>query len=298
MDYRAWMEELDDETNVSKITIPGSHVSAAHFKICSPGVKCQNVPIIEQLNNGVRFLDFRVSKDYLNRSYQVDNLIMVNGKFPVRLSGSYKLKDCLTEIYTFLENNPSETVLVSFKQEGALLNWDYENDEFAKVLFQKYIAKSRRKWYLSTNIPNLGDSRGKIVLIRRFPIKEKGEYSNLGIPSIWDLHDGVYENDICCIQDVKNIRSDEELQIKIGLVKLMFERSNEYHSSKDEPKLFINFCSCSNVMSKQWWPSNSNKKIRKLKIEKSFDKSVGIVVFDFVDRDNWNFIHQLILSNF
>lgn len=296
--YSDWMSLLSDDLNISRMGIPGSHVSAACFKLAPPSARCQNSSIGKQLNEGVRFLDFRVSKDYMNRGSQVDNLIMVNGKFPIRLSSSYRLKSGLQEIYSFLDSHPGETIILSIKQEGAMLNWDYNNDEFANVLFQRFIAKNRKKWYLSANIPDLKMCRGKIILIRSFPIKEGGAYINFGIPSIFDLHDGVYENKVCCVQDVKNIKTHDELKSKVDLIKLTMNKSSEHHSSQVDPKLFINFCSFSNSMSKQWWPSNADKKFRKFKIEQAFTNLSGILIFDFVDRDNWNLVHTLIQSNF
>lgn len=296
--YSDWMGALADDLNISRMGIPGSHVSAACFKLASPSARCQNVGIYEQLNNGVRFLDFRVSKDYMNRGSQVDNLIMVNGKLPIKFYGSYKLKDCLMEIYCFLDSHPRETVLLSIKQEGAMLNWDHENDEFSTVLFQRYIGKNRNKWHISSQIPNLGNCRGKITLIRRFPVKENGIYKNFGIPSILDHHDGIYENRICCLQDVKLIKTQDELKSKVELIKMMIDKSNEHHSTNADPKLFINFCSCSNSISKQWWPSNADKKLREFNIHDLFYGLSGIIVSDFVHRDNWKLVHSLIKSNF
>lgn len=297
--YADWMSLLGDEHNISRMALPGSHVSAAYFKLAPPSSRCQKEGICAQLENGVRFLDLRVSKDYMNRGSQVDNLIMVNGKFPVKLYGSYRLNECLGEIYAFLDAHPLETVVVSITQEGAMLNWDHGNDEFANVLFQRYVAKKRSKWYLSSRIPALKSCRGKIVLVRRFPVKEGGQYTNFGIPSIFNLHNGLYENRLCCVQEVKNIKTPQELKSKVELIQIMMQKSAEHHSGPEsEPKLFINFCSCSNAMSKQWWPSSADRKFREFNIHSAFHSLCGVLVFDFVERDNWQLIHALVDANF
>ncbi|ESA44124.1 PLC-like phosphodiesterase [Neurospora crassa] len=55
-----WMAELDPSYPLSALSIPGTHNSPTCY-VALPSVRCQAVPIREQLDNGVRFLDVRVS---------------------------------------------------------------------------------------------------------------------------------------------------------------------------------------------------------------------------------------------
>ncbi|KAG0672263.1 hypothetical protein C6P40_003470, partial [Pichia californica] len=209
-----WMSLLPDDTNISKISLPGTHNSGAFFKISAPSVRCQGEPINIQLNNGIRFLDIRLSKDYMSRGEKVNDLMVVHGKFPVKLSGSYKFKKILDEVYDFLNKNPTETILISIKFENTMLNWNSDNDEFAKVLFQKYIGHNRDSWYLSDKIPTLKYCRGKAILLRRFPVIENGIYKKFGIPSNWNYSNTIYDNNFVCVQDYFEIKTANDIEKK------------------------------------------------------------------------------------
>ena len=62
-----WMSKLDDNTNITDLTIPGTHDSGANFDvpILPPLIyvpdtsKNQDLSIRNQLNIGVRYLDIR-----------------------------------------------------------------------------------------------------------------------------------------------------------------------------------------------------------------------------------------------
>lgn len=223
------MQAIPDNTHISTLSIPGTHNSAAFFKLSAPSVRCQGQSILNQLKNGVRFLDVRLSKDYMTRGELVNDLMVVHGKFPVKLSGSYKFKNILNEVYTFLELNPSETVLISIKLENTMLNWNPKTDEFAKVLFQKYIAHNRNRWYLNDQIPTLRYARGKAILLRRFPVIPSGTYKKFGIPAVWNLENHIYNDDSVCVQDFSDIKSVDDLNKKADLIKGMIDKAKDYH---------------------------------------------------------------------
>lgn len=357
LSYKNWMSHIPDETNISKLNIPGTHNSGAFFKLSPPSVRCQGGSIDHQLKNGIRFLDIRLSKDYMSRGEKVEELMIVRGKFPVKLSGSYKFRKALDEIYSFLEKNPTETILVSIKFENTMLNFNKATDEFAKLLFQKYIGHNRDRWYLSDQIPTLKYCRGKAILLRRFPVIENGTYKKFGIPSNWNYSSLTYEDSHICVQDCYEIKSTDDLNKKVKLIKNMITKASDYNvnnninsttsmkmtinnnenliggsdsstnsnvsslssfpnssnslnstkvsykqnndSNSDlPPKLFINFCTGSSVLQKQFWPSNVNKLIQKYNIENYFVKQCGILVFDFADRDDWSSVKKLIGFNF
>lgn len=225
-----WMSHISDETFISSISIAGTHNSAACFKLSAPSVQCQGKSITDQLNHGVRYLDIKLSKDYMSRGENVNDLMIVHGKFPVKLSGSYKFKKVLDEVYNFLKLNSTETVLISIKFENTMLNWNAQTDEFAKILFQKFIAHNRNRWYLSDNIPTLKYARGKAVLLRRFPVIENGIYKKFGIPALWGDDIKVFNNDSICIQDYNSIKNSSDLNKKVELFKDVIDKATDYHS--------------------------------------------------------------------
>ncbi|ONH74670.1 1-phosphatidylinositol phosphodiesterase [Pichia kudriavzevii] len=294
MNCSSWMQKIPDDVNISSLSIPGTHNSAACFKFAPLSVQCQGRSIKQQLLNGVRFLDMTLSKNFISRGAKVDDLIVVHGKFPVKLSGPYKFKSVLNDVYHFLDKFPTETVLMSIRFENTMLHWDPKIDEFAKVLFERYIAHNRRRWYLSSKIPSLKYSRGKIVLLRRFPVIENGVYQTFGISCTSEC-----ENSTSCIQECSSIKSQDDIQEKVSLIKGMISKASDYHSpSRRAPKLFINYCTGANYLKKNYWPSKVDKRIREFNIEADFQKNCGIVIFDFADRDDWKLVRKLILSNF
>lgn len=328
----SWMSRIPDHTNISELSIPGTHNSGAYFKLAAPSVRCQGKSIKHQLCNGVRFLDIRLSKNYMSRGENVNDLIVVHGKFPVKISGSLKFKHVLNDVYEFLNNYPTETILMSVKLENTMLNWNPQTDEFAKVLFEKYIARNRDNWYLSNKIPTLQYARGKIILLRRFPVIKGGTYKNFGIPSLWDASE--YDDTKICVQDCNEVKSQDDIIEKANKVKDMIVKASQYNLERNnsissvssssafntrppseissaassvvefetsipyEPKLFINFTTAANYLNRNLWPSKVDKAIRKLNLEQHFIKNCGIIIMDFADRDEWNQARTLVNVNF
>lgn len=156
-----WMSYIKDSTKLSDISIPGSHDSGSISPdaITSAWSKTQNLTISEQLNAGVRFLDLR-----LRYNTAVDTTVQV-------VHGSVALYDdngnaltigyVISTLYTFLTYYPSETVIVSFKEDDG--NNEYE---IVKVI-NSYISKNPNLWYQSYGTPTLEQVRGKIVVATR-----------------------------------------------------------------------------------------------------------------------------------
>ena len=63
----------------------------------------------------------------------------------------------------FLNRNPSETLLVSVKEEHRPRN----NSRSFEDTFRS-LVEGDSVWWLGEDLPTLGDVRGKIVLLRRF----------------------------------------------------------------------------------------------------------------------------------
>ena len=82
----------------------------------SPIFQCQDTDIKTQLENGYRYLDMRLV-------LKNDNLILKHNIAKCRKSKSFfstplTLDDVLNDIYTFLDQNPSETVIFCVKKEN------------------------------------------------------------------------------------------------------------------------------------------------------------------------------------
>lgn len=155
VEMNSWMAGLQDNISISKISIPGTHDSGARIDapVVTGTAKTQDLSIAEQLNAGVRFLDIRCR--HIDNSFTIHHgAIYQNLNFD----------DVLNACYAFLESHPSETIIMSVKEEHDASNITRSFES----TFDSYIQKNPSKWDLGTNIPTLGEVRGKIRLLRRF----------------------------------------------------------------------------------------------------------------------------------
>ena len=150
--YKDWMKDIPDETALKDINIPGSHDTMALYSIGNLAGQCQSLTLEEQLNVGIRFLDIRLKNDH-------DSLKAVHGFVDERDTFS----DIVRDSEDFLINNPSETIIMSIKEEANASN--------SKLSFEEVLKKHiTDKWVVGNTIPEkLGDVRGKIVLFSRYP---------------------------------------------------------------------------------------------------------------------------------
>ena len=158
----AWMKSLPDRTPLTQITIPGTHDSAALHEPLIGTAKCQHLTLKDQLDAGVRFLDLRCR-------HQNDQFHIYHGMIDQKLT----FQACLSTMENFLKKNPSETIIVSIKEEHSPSK---VSRPFLST-FKSYLK--RQDWWLSDKLPTLGQVRGKMTLLRHFPAKE-----TLGIPAV------------------------------------------------------------------------------------------------------------------
>ncbi|KAF5023301.1 hypothetical protein F66182_4609 [Fusarium sp. NRRL 66182] len=318
-----WMKELHDEWPLPLLSIPGTHNSPTCYTAL-PSVRCQAVDVAEQLQNGVRFLDIRVSCSPDN-----DELALVHSVFPISLTGNKYFKGMLEDIYKFLDDNPSETIIMSIKREGTGKGSD---EQLGKYLKHSYVDKRRSRWWTEPKIPTLGGARGRIVIVRRFNLD--GEMNK----SCWDgrgwgidaaawpdnCEDGKCPGDLIRVQDFYEITESENIQKKIEFTRRQLERAAEqiFHitgmSGHKEgatiPPFFINFLTASNFFNATCWPERIAAKVNPSVIEylcmshgeegkgpnklKIGSASTGIVVTDWVGaKDDWDLIRCIVGMN-
>lgn len=156
-DARNWMNRIPDNTSLANLSIPGTHDSGSLHDppLLSDSAKNQDKTYREQLDMGVRFLDIR------NRNYE-DEFLIYHGV----VYQNHNFDHVLEEVDKFLADNPSETIIMSIKKEGA----DTGSTRSFEQTLMWYMKESHaeERWYTGTTIPDLGDVRGKIVLLRRF----------------------------------------------------------------------------------------------------------------------------------
>ncbi|OXA94889.1 phosphatidylinositol-specific phospholipase C [Flavobacterium hercynium] len=167
---KKWMERIPNYTDITKMTIPGTHNSGALFDYKAGPIglqnagKTQNYNITAQLNMGVRFLDIRC-KIVKNK------LVIYHGIADQKQT----LYDVLTVVEKFLSENPSEFIFLSIKKED-------DKDSLAEFqrLLRSYFSNNKfwdRVYKNNNGFPYLKDVRGKIVLIKRFGGFDEAGYS-------------------------------------------------------------------------------------------------------------------------
>jgi len=199
-----WMSYMPD-IEISRLSIPGTHDSGAReFSDITPdsAVITQTLTIREQLDAGVRYLDIRC-RHIANRCD------IYHGRVYLQLG----MNDVLNQVYSFLNDNPSETVIMHVKQPEH--SDPSKEDAGFDATMSKYInsADNRKYWYTKNSMPILckGDidryeeqkcARGKIVLLRRF---QSG--SELGIDATnWpDNATGISKSANIYLQDYYNL---------------------------------------------------------------------------------------------
>lgn len=180
-----WMARLPDDVPLGELSIPGTHDAGTQYVQLGFFSKCQARSVGQQLEDGFRYLDIRLAVNG-------DGLGLNHGFCECRTgaapwSDRLMLEDVLEDCYAFLSAHPTETVIFAVKQEHG----DESVAEFQHVL-DRYIQEDAGRWYLDSELPSLGEARGRLVLLRRYD-DEARLGKNAGIPLIWPNQNGYDE---------------------------------------------------------------------------------------------------------
>ncbi|MFC5048321.1 phosphatidylinositol-specific phospholipase C domain-containing protein [Aquimarina hainanensis] len=160
-----WMSYLHPETNVSNITIPGTHDTGAYGKADLTGVQniihhstyiTQNLSFYEQLNNGIRFFDIRLKE---SDSHIPGDPIIVHGiiKFHTRFK-----RDVLSAIKRFFNENKNEALIMTIQSDqGSASKLATELKNIIKDPIYSNL------FFTDNRLPKLKELRGKILLITK-----------------------------------------------------------------------------------------------------------------------------------
>lgn len=246
-DVRAvnWMENIPDETKLSSMSIPGTHDSCTQNVDMRYIFQCQDASIATQLKYGYRYLDMRLVLE--KRSGQ-ETLVLKHNIARCKVSDSpfsrtLTLADVLKDVYAFLDEHQSETVIMCMKAENS-------KDDVAAVQKALYemIDQASEHWYLKNEIPTLGAVRGRIVLATRFDDKlqvgsdrcglyfgwaDQGDRTVLTDPTAESVING---RETLCVQDRYNYDVDD----KITAIRTCLDSSRAADDT-----FFLNFTSTS-----------------------------------------------------
>ncbi|XP_029023803.2 1-phosphatidylinositol phosphodiesterase [Betta splendens] len=166
----SWMSSLRDDQLLSEVTMPGTHNSMALYG----GIyaECQSWSLASQLRAGVRFLDIRLR--------HVDgNLTLHHGVSYQRAHFGHVLEG----VAGFLQEHPSETVLMRVKEEFS----ETDNIYGPVVDYVQRYASWDLLWH-SRLVPTVGEARGKLIILQDFSGPDLGmRYRSLNIGDDWKV---------------------------------------------------------------------------------------------------------------
>ena len=326
------MSRLQNENPLSALSIPGTHNSPTHHTAL-PSVRCQAVSVKEQLDNGIRFLDIRVQPEKPDDKSK-DGLILVHSAFPVSLTGTKYFRGLINNVFAFLDENPSETIIISLKREGVGRSTD---QQLSKILHDHYTNDPNR-WFTENRIPTLGEVRKKVVIIRRFALDESLRGKNTGTGWCIDAEswpdncaDGLCSSGEVRIQDFYEVAEHEDIGKKIdfstdhlakaaqNVCPLPTDVVEAAAKTATQP-FYINFLSASNFWRTDCWPDRIASKVNPAIIEHLCrrhndssllwnsdqgderkavgDGSTGIVVCDWVGYNgDWDLVRCIVGMN-
>lgn len=228
-----WMQDLDGNRVVAKMSIPGTHDTAANTG--NAWVKTQDMDIKKQLENGIRFFDIRLVHDNGTLKLCHDSYVF-NTTF---------VKDVLKITANFLKEHPSETVIMTIKRDH-----DYDNDGglkyYAAVTKALNDDKSISSYMVGDFQPDfkMKDLRGKMLIISR-----EGWYTTKSAwvnrwPNNQSFSSNIISNNgkqaTLTVEDHYQCRASE----KVTYVRNNMLKANEAFDKSDEnPEWFITFSS-------------------------------------------------------
>ena len=145
----SWMSMIEDDTLLTELVIPGSHDSGT--KGMNLFAETQDKTYLEQLERGFRYFDTRV--------------MYTGGEFYMyhSVKGEMKYSQVLEDVKAFLDENPTETVILDFQwTEGG--NDKGIFDMLEEKLGDKLINVEGKSALEFVKALTLGEARGKCLI--------------------------------------------------------------------------------------------------------------------------------------
>ncbi|KAG4082823.1 PLC-like phosphodiesterase [Neocallimastix lanati (nom. inval.)] len=234
---RKWMSLLPEDLKLNKLNIPGTHDSGT-FRVTtavSAFAQTQNLSIKEQLENGIRYLDLRLSDDEESSDRNIynshDSIVCWESFWSWKKLHLNKVLDYCVE-FLLTQESKDETIILHLKQENRPEKMQAKEftNKVGNVIFDK---KYQNYIYNSTTIPLHKDVKCKIYIVTRsnFVMEDdsgknnqnfgcKIEISEMGGCYFYNKADplGLNSGDICRqvvigdihVQDAYNLRENNK----------------------------------------------------------------------------------------
>ena len=229
--YANWMQDMEDDRLVCKMSIPGTHDTGAWSG--NWWVKTQDKDIKGQLESGIRFFDIRlVLADGVLKLCHASNVF--DRTFH---------KDVLRATADFLREHPSETVIMTIKRDH-----DYDKDggnKYRTAVGNVLRADPYVTPYIAGSFSptlTMGELRGKMLILSR-----EGWYStNSGWIDRWydnkqfstNIYSTNHSRTTLNVEDTYRCAAGD----KVNLVRQNLLKASEAYGGA-APDWFITFCS-------------------------------------------------------
>lgn len=131
------------------------------------------------LNAGIRVFDVRYAFD-------PTNCTLVFWHTEALMSETATVEDVLFGFYRWLDDHPTETLMLSFQYEGGT-TVNAKNDAATQLeLFRTLTTPAAKKYFLQAKdqFGTLGEARGKITLLKRFDLDHLPQSYSEALPGI------------------------------------------------------------------------------------------------------------------
>lgn len=225
-----WLSTLKGDTYINRISLPGTHDSAAITSYPYPWSQ-QNLSITGQFNTGIRLFDIRIAVQ--RDEYDNYTFYTCHGKDGPDVFNNYApLIDVLAELNTCLSVNKNEFIVIIFKVDN---DNNIPQSDYAGPL--RCLINSALPVYPSRDLPQLSAVRGKAYIISRI------SQLNLGIN--FDFPENADE--WCTAKDA-TLRAFVQDKYKTPVSNKLYLYKKTAMLQKDNPgDIIINFASAVSV---------------------------------------------------
>ncbi|PFN52281.1 1-phosphatidylinositol phosphodiesterase [Bacillus thuringiensis] len=290
INFSEWMSKIPNSRTLAQMSIPGTHDSGT-FKLKDPikvtWAKTQDFDFRYQMDHGARFFDIR------GRVTDDNTIVLHHGSMYLYVT----LHQFINEAKNFLKSNPSETIIMSLKEEYEPMPGAKDSfvDTFEKNYFKDPIFLKKEG-----NL-TLGEARGKIVLLKRYSGgKMTGGYGNFRWPDNTTFTSTINGNVKVTVQDKYDVKYDEK---KIAINNMLKDTAAK---ASDPNHIHINFTSLSSGgtawSSPYYFASKLNSPTAaKIRLEnlKNLGTKAGWVIMDYLEaKGNPKLYEEIIRANF
>ena len=188
-----WMAALRDDAPLSALSIPGTHDTMTYAMTDNPTLQCQNWNLTAQMRAGLRYFDIRAR-------LRAGRLHIYHGDGDT----GFGLEDVLVAMFAFLDEHPSEALVVRLKKEAGPVGDDDGSVSFEDAFDYHRLRAPRTAAGAAKHlalydgerqpIPTLGALRSKIFLLQQFKA-ERGPYGllwegpQMALEDLWIIPD-------------------------------------------------------------------------------------------------------------